>query len=399
MSVAPRIRVHNKFNSGLYGEVWVGEQPLLANRKVAVKVIKVEMADRATAIEHAQSLALLNHPNIVTVYSLENDVELPGVHNKVDALVMEWLEGQTLGQLIIKGGISPEDVFRTTEACIEAVRYMHSRGVFHGDLNPGNVIVGDSFVKIIDISVADQRSMSRYSTISKAILASVDVGYIAGNLRICLNRCTADYGPLHEEIEKLSLVKTLEDVEAIVNVIKEFDAEACEDDEVDEAEDVARELDDLVLKACGDIAVKGRFIGEIVSTPKVVEQLAAEGVSSEDVLDAFEILGEQGFFREGDARFRRFVQLSNFGMDTYLRSYYQDYEKAFRAVKIAVVRDSIMNDKMISASLGRELPVVQHFLIQLKDDYGCTVSSSNMGYEVVEIGARLRREMKGVTNQ
>ncbi len=64
-----------------------------------------------------------------------------------------------------------------------------------------------------------------------------------------------------------------------------------------------------------------------------------------------------------------------------------------------MVRDGIMNDNEIAATINLQLPVVQHLLEQLKDDYGCIVSSSNMGYEVVEIGAKLRREMKGVTRQ
>lgn len=397
MSTAPRLRVHNKFNSGLYGEVWDGDQPTLGNRKVAVKVIKVEMADKASAKAHALALANLNHQNIVTVHAFEEDFALPNGQT-VDAIVMEWLEGETLGQLISKGGMSPALVFRITDACIDAVRYMHSRGVFHGDLHGGNVIIGASFVKVIDVSAADQRSMARYSTITKAALASVDIAYVAGNLRMCLNRCNVDFTPLHKELEKLAHAQTLEDVEAVVRAIKGFDPEESEEEEIEEEDDEANELDALVLKACGETAVQGRFIGEIISTPKVVQQLEAGGYAADDVLDAFEILGEQGFFREGNARYQRFVQLSNYGMETYLQTFYSDYDMTFRAAKVAVIR-GLTNDKEIAADINRELPVVQHLIERLRSDYGCTVSSSNMGYQVVEIGAKLRREMKGVNRQ
>lgn len=316
---------------------------------------------------------------------------------RVDAIVMEWLEGETLGQLIKKGGMSPALIFKISDACIDALRHMHSRGVFHGDLHGGNVIISDSFIKVIDLSAADQRSMARYSTITKEALANVDICYVAGNLRLCLNRCTVDFGPLHKEIEKLAQVQTLEDIEDVVKVLKDFDPEKHEDKEIEEEDDGANEIDSLVLKACGEIAVQGSSIGEIISTPMIVEQLEAEGYGGEDVLDAFEILGEKGFFREGDARYQRFVQLSDDGMETYLQTFYRDYDKTFRAVKVAVIR-GLMNDKLIAADVKVELPVVQHLIGLLKSDYGCTVSSSNMGYEVVEISAKLRREMNGVTS-
>jgi hypothetical protein len=69
MSSTPRLRVINKFDSGAFGEVWVGEQVSL-NRKVTIKVIKVKMADQAPAKAHALTLANLNHYCVLTVHSL-----------------------------------------------------------------------------------------------------------------------------------------------------------------------------------------------------------------------------------------------------------------------------------------------------------------------------------------
>ncbi len=82
MSSIPRLKVFKKFDSGAFGEVWVGEQVSL-NRKVAVKVIKVEMADQAPAKAHALALANLNHHCVVTVHSLEEQFEFLTVRSSM----------------------------------------------------------------------------------------------------------------------------------------------------------------------------------------------------------------------------------------------------------------------------------------------------------------------------
>ena len=396
MSSIPRLRVFKKFDSGAFGEVWVGEQVTL-NRKVAVKVIKVEMADHAPAKAHALALANLNHQCVVTVHSLEEQFEFPD-GRKFDAIVMEWLEGETLGNRLSRGGITKEELILVTESTISGLRHMHSRNVFHGDLHAGNIIIGDSFVKIIDVSATDAHSMSRFSTMTRETLAAMDVAYVAGNLRFCINRCSEDFSALYTEIEKLASAQSLEEVETILQSLKDYDPgdrETSEDEEIPES----AELDTLVLKLCFEKAINGQFIGEIISTPEIVQVLEADGYAGQDILDVFEILGEQGYFSEGDASYRRFVQLSSFGMDTCLRNFYPLYDRVFRAVKIAVLRDGLQEDKAIAMSIGRELPVVQHFIEQLQSDYGCTVSRTNMGHQVVEIGAALRRELKGVNKQ
>lgn len=396
MSIAQRLRVFNKFDSGAFGEVWVGEQVAL-NRKVAVKLIKVEMADQAPAKAHALALANLNHHCVVTVHAFEEQFEFPD-GQIFDAIVMEWLEGETLGKRLARGGISKVELIAITESTISGLRHMHSRNVFHGDLHAGNVIIGDAFIKIIDVSATDQRSMSRFSTMTRETLTAIDVAYVAGNLRFCINRCSEDFSALYKEIEKLASVQSLEEVETILQSLKNFapgDRENNEDEEVHGS----AVLDTLVLKLCYEKAVTGRFIGEIISTPEIVQVLEADGNAGQDILDAFEILGEQGYFRDGDATHRRFVQLSKYGMDNCLRRFYPDYDRVFKAVKVTVVRDGLQEDQAIAVSIGRELPVVQHFIEQLQSDYGCTVSRTNMGHHVVEIGAALRREMKGVTWQ
>jgi hypothetical protein len=180
--------------------------------------------------------------------------------------------------------------------------------------------------------------------------------------------------------------------------LQEYAPGESNDEQGDDAPE-SEELDTIVLKLCFEKAINGRFIGEIISTPEIVQSLEAHGHESQDVLDTLEILGQEGCFKDGEAMHRRFLQLSSYGMDSCLRRFYPDYDKAFRAIKVAVVRDGLHDDMEIAASIGRELPVVQHFIELLQSDYGCIVSRTNMGHQIVEIGASLRREMKGVMDR
>ena len=275
---------------------------------------------------------------------------------------------------------------------------MHSGNGAHGDLHAGNIIIGNSFIKIIDSSAPDPHSMSRFSTMTHENLAIMEVAYLAGYLRFCINRCSEDFIALYKEIEKLSIVRPLEEEGAILQSLKDRDVNNRENIEYVEVSESA-ELDTLVLKLCYEKAVNGRFISEIISTPEIVQVLETDGHAGQDILDAYEIVGEQGLFGERDASHRRFAQLSGLGMYTCLRRFYPDYDRVFRAVKIAVAIDGLQEDKAIAINIGQELPVVQHFIEQLQSKYGCTISHTIMGYQVVEFGAALRREMKGFSRQ
>ena len=83
------------------GEVYLAEDTSL-KRKVALKVLPAEMAadpERLARFKReAESVAALNHPNIVTIHSVE---EVDGTH----FLTMEWVDGQTLGQLLSRGAM------------------------------------------------------------------------------------------------------------------------------------------------------------------------------------------------------------------------------------------------------------------------------------------------------
>jgi serine/threonine protein kinase len=95
-------RIVRLLGKGGMGEVYVAEDSKL-NRNVALKVLPKEVAAdperRARFQREAQAVAALNHPNIVTLHSVE---EADGIH----FITMELVEGQTLGDLLPRGGFS-----------------------------------------------------------------------------------------------------------------------------------------------------------------------------------------------------------------------------------------------------------------------------------------------------
>ena len=78
----------------------------------------------------AESIAALNHPNIVTIYSIE---EAEGVH----FLTMELVDGETLIELIDSNGLDIETFLRFSTSVAEALSAPHEKGIIHRDLKPG----------------------------------------------------------------------------------------------------------------------------------------------------------------------------------------------------------------------------------------------------------------------
>ncbi len=145
-------RITAKLGSGGMGEVYRAEDSKLG-RSVALKVLPEEMAsdeDRLSRFRReARIVAGLNHPNIVTLHSVD---EADGLH----FLTMELVEGKTLGELTPPDGFSLERVLELAIPIIDAVAGAHARGVVHRDLKPGNVMVTDEDgrVKVLDFGLA-----------------------------------------------------------------------------------------------------------------------------------------------------------------------------------------------------------------------------------------------------
>ena len=140
--------------SGGMGEVYRARDTTL-KRDVAIKVLPEDLsADEehfARLEREAHLLASLNHPNIVTVYSVEKA-------EGVNFITMELVEGNTLADLIPRGGMKLEEFFGIAVPLADALSTAHDRGIIHRDLKPGNVMVSDDGrLKILDFGLAKLR--------------------------------------------------------------------------------------------------------------------------------------------------------------------------------------------------------------------------------------------------
>jgi serine/threonine protein kinase/tetratricopeptide (TPR) repeat protein len=133
------------------GEVYRATDTKLG-REIALKVLPPQMArdpERLARFQReARTVAALNHPNIVTIYSVE---EGEGVH----FLTMELVRGQSLDRRIPEGGMAVEQIVEIGGAVGEALAAAHEKGIVHRDLKPANVMVNDDGqVKALDFGLA-----------------------------------------------------------------------------------------------------------------------------------------------------------------------------------------------------------------------------------------------------
>ena len=127
------------------GEVYRATDTKL-DREVAIKILPAAVANDPERLarfkREAKVLASLNHPNIATIFGVEEG-----------ALVMELIEGDTLVDRIAKGPIPVEEAVRIADQIVGALEYAHERGVIHRDLKPANVKAA-SRVKVLDFGLA-----------------------------------------------------------------------------------------------------------------------------------------------------------------------------------------------------------------------------------------------------
>ncbi len=153
-TVAPSLsnyEILSQLSTGGMGAVYLAEDSKL-HRRVAIKALAPEWAadpDRYRRFRwEAQVLARLNHPNIVTIYAIEEE---GGAH----FLIMELVEGKTLDRLIPSVGMTPEQIFRIAIPLADALAAAHEQGIVHRDLKPGNIMVSeDGRVKVLDFGLA-----------------------------------------------------------------------------------------------------------------------------------------------------------------------------------------------------------------------------------------------------
>ncbi|MFQ5669205.1 MAG: protein kinase [Acidobacteriota bacterium] len=144
-------RITGKLGEGGMGEVFRATDTKL-HREVALKVLPRSFAHDADRMarfaREAQLLALLNHPNIASIYGLEHD-------RGTDALALELVEGPTLAERLEQGPYPLEEALVVARQIAEALEAAHDQGIVHRDLKPANVkIKEDGTVKVLDFGLA-----------------------------------------------------------------------------------------------------------------------------------------------------------------------------------------------------------------------------------------------------
>lgn len=140
------------------------------NRMVAIKVLKDDFlgdADfRGRFHAEGQAVAMLSHPNIVSVYDVSST-------DTVDYIVMELIEGITLKQYIEKkGALNWNETLHFANQIAKALEHAHSRGIVHRDIKPHNIMVlRNGSVKVADFGIA--RGIAKGNTLKKEALGSV----------------------------------------------------------------------------------------------------------------------------------------------------------------------------------------------------------------------------------
>ena len=163
--------------AGGMGEVYRASDTRLG-RDVALKILPEEMAtsqDRlARFYREARAAAALNHPNIVTLYSVE---ESGGVH----FLTMELVDGQPLHQILPPEGFPAERIMEWAITLAEAVTAAHEKGLVHRDLKPANIMIArDGRVKVLDFGLAKELRSVGPNEETVTSLGETEVGIVLG---------------------------------------------------------------------------------------------------------------------------------------------------------------------------------------------------------------------------
>jgi tRNA A-37 threonylcarbamoyl transferase component Bud32 len=147
----PQLEILECLGRGGMGAVYKARQPRL-DRLVALKILAPEKQNDLQFAERfereARALARLNHPNIVTVFDFG---EVSGQFY----LLMEFVDGLTLRQLLQNGKLAPAEALNIVPKICEALQYAHEQGIVHRDIKPENILLDkQGRVKIADFGIA-----------------------------------------------------------------------------------------------------------------------------------------------------------------------------------------------------------------------------------------------------
>jgi serine/threonine protein kinase len=163
--------------SGGMGDVFRATDTKLG-RAVALKVLPSDMARNPERLarfqREARAIAALNHPHIVTIYSVD---EVDGIH----FLTMELIEGESLVQLIPDGGLAVDRTLAIGAAMADALAAAHDKGIVHRDLKPANVMLSNNGrVKVLDFGLAKELRPTEPAEATLTIAGRTEIGVVMG---------------------------------------------------------------------------------------------------------------------------------------------------------------------------------------------------------------------------
>ena len=166
--IGGRYEISQLIGRGGMAEVHIGTDTRL-NRIVAIKILRQDLARdpvfQARFRREAQSAANLNHPSIVAVYDTgeETITASDGAEIKVPYIVMEYVEGHTVRELLTDGNPVPlEEAVEIVSGVLDALEYAHHQNLVHRDIKPGNVMITTTGkIKVMDFGIARALSDSQ----------------------------------------------------------------------------------------------------------------------------------------------------------------------------------------------------------------------------------------------
>src|ERR1044071_4137465 len=146
-----RYEIRSKIGQGGMGEVYWARD-LKLNRIVALKILPAEFAPDEKRmqrfIQEAQTASALNHPNIVTVFEIDDDHQPPYIAS-------EFIDGETLRERLRRELVNVNETIEFAIQITSALVAAHEAGIVHRDIKPENVMIRrDGIVKLLDFGIA-----------------------------------------------------------------------------------------------------------------------------------------------------------------------------------------------------------------------------------------------------
>lgn len=177
--MANRYKIIRELGKGGMGEVYKAHDERL-DRDVAIKVLRQELASDPQRLrrfeQEARSASALNHTNIIHIYDI-------GKHGATRYIAMEFVEGQTLREILSEGPLPTKELLQLSTQIAEGLAKAHGAGIIHRDLKPENLMVtSDGYVKILDFGLAkllpqagvdsEAATMTKEGTVAGAVMGT-----------------------------------------------------------------------------------------------------------------------------------------------------------------------------------------------------------------------------------